>query len=256
MMRIHQLDGYIQSIYLVEYPHGLLLLDGCCRSDITLIKHFITHTLRRSFHDLKIICVTHMHPDHAGAAHRLRHLTGARIVSVAQHRQWYAGLDGLAAYIIDQGLALYVGHRLGKPIQNLLYNPYLKADDYVQEGDTLPVFDDWQVVDTRGHTDRDISLWHAATRQLYVADVLIKLKSKYVAPFPLYLVEQYRHSLQKILNLKPETVILAHGGMQQISDAEWDHIIRHAPKRRRTVADTVRHKVLWWSKAHHKSKHV
>ena len=97
-MKIHQLQGHIQSIYLVEYPKKLLLLDGCCRADISMLEQFITGNLGRSLTDLKLIVVTHMHPDHAGAAHKLRKITGCEIASANMSRQWYTGLSITTIY--------------------------------------------------------------------------------------------------------------------------------------------------------------
>jgi len=67
-MKLHQIQGYIQSIYLAEYPHKLLLLDGACRADVETISYFITGSLKRPLSHLKLVVSTHMHPDHAGAA--------------------------------------------------------------------------------------------------------------------------------------------------------------------------------------------
>ncbi|MGR5470684.1 MBL fold metallo-hydrolase, partial [Vibrio astriarenae] len=57
-------------MYLAEYPDKLMLLDGASRADILHLKDFIEHQLNRRFSDLKLVIVTHMHPDHAGAAHK------------------------------------------------------------------------------------------------------------------------------------------------------------------------------------------
>ena len=114
-MNIHHLSGYIQSIYLVEYPHGLLLLDGCCRADVAMIRKFIEQDLQRPLSDLKTLIVTHMHPDHAGAAHKLRRLTGCVIVSADKPTQWYRGFNGLLMHWIDMALTVYVAKRLQKP---------------------------------------------------------------------------------------------------------------------------------------------
>ena len=39
-MILHKIQGYIQTIYLIEYSHGLLLLDGCSRPDVSVIEAF------------------------------------------------------------------------------------------------------------------------------------------------------------------------------------------------------------------------
>ncbi|GAL35099.1 Zn-dependent hydrolase [Vibrio maritimus] len=40
-MKIHQISGYIQQIYLAEYPDKLLLLDGASRADVGTILRYI-----------------------------------------------------------------------------------------------------------------------------------------------------------------------------------------------------------------------
>ncbi len=67
-MEIRQIQGYIQSIYFAVYHDKILLLDGCCKADINQIERFITQELKRPIEQLKAVVVTHMHPDHAGAA--------------------------------------------------------------------------------------------------------------------------------------------------------------------------------------------
>lgn len=244
-MRLHLIAGYIEQIYLVEYPDKLLLLDGCSYNDVPHVLDFVENTLCRPRQDLKLVTVSHLHPDHAGGAHRLRRLVGCQIASLNKSGQWYQGASGLAMYSIDSVLAWYVAYRQRKPLKPLLYCPYLFPDYQLNDGDSLPGFTDWQVLDTHGHTDRDMSLWHSATGQVYVGDVLIKLRHKYVSPFPVYFVKHYYQSLQRIRALKPTYVLMAHGGRQAISDAEWESILKNAPTQRRTVADTIKHKLFW-----------
>ena len=113
-MKIHQIEGYIQTIYLVEYPDKLMLLDGCSRADHDIVLQFIQSQLNRSIHDLSVILVTHMHPDHAGGAHKLAQTSGAKIASCNAPEQWYRGVSGLLMHWTDMLLALYVASRKGK----------------------------------------------------------------------------------------------------------------------------------------------
>mgnify|MGYP000625073693 CR=1 FL=1 len=179
-MKIHHLKGYIQSIYLVEYPDKLLLLDGCCRADIPTLKQYIVDELRRPLTDLKLIVVTHMHADHAGAAHKLRKLTGCKIASANLPKQWYAGLGGRVMHLVDMMLALWVANRIAKPLKNLWYSPHLTVDHALVDNDILPGFGDWCVLETRGHTDRDLSVLHLPSKRLYVADLLVNVKGRFI----------------------------------------------------------------------------
>ena len=246
LCEIIRLEGYIQSIYLAVYPDQLLLLDGCCRPDVPMVLSYITTTLQRPISDLKVVMVTHMHPDHAGGAHQLRRITGCHIVAADKPRQWYHGIGGQLMHLVDTGLAHYVAKRQGRPFKRLWYPAHLHADITVQDGDHIPEFEDWQVIETSGHTDRDLSLLHLPSRQIYTADLIIKLRHKFVAPFPIYDPKAYIHSLQKVKELQPSNVMMAHGRELMIDAATFDSLIKQAPKYQRTVKDTIRHKIVWW----------
>ncbi len=233
-MKLHHLTGYIQSIYLVEYPHGLLLLDGCCRADVNMIKDFITQQLKRPLSDLKTLVVTHMHPDHAGAAHKLRKLTGCVIVAADRPKQWYHGINGLLMHWIDMALTVYVAKKLKKPMRNVLYSRKLKPDVKVKEGDQVPFFPEWSLLETPGHTDRDLSVVHEQNNWVYVADLIIKLRTRFIAPFPIFHPNQYRQSLLRIKQLAPHKIMLAHGGILPMQEADYDQVIERAPELPRT----------------------
>ncbi|MBE0481890.1 MAG: MBL fold metallo-hydrolase [Bacterioplanes sp.] len=209
-MHIHTLKGYIQNIFLVEDDHQLLLLDGCCRADVDQVCEFITDTLQRPLTDLRLIVVTHMHPDHGGGAHELRQRTGAPIAAHPKAAKWYSGLAGRTAHLIDLGLTYYVAGRLGNPKRHIWYNPILKPDILLDDEQTLPNFPDWQVIYTPGHTDHDISLLHTPSRRLYVADLMVQVRGRIVPPYPLCHPNQYRQSLQRVADLQAALVFFAH----------------------------------------------
>lgn len=233
--KVVAIKGYIQTTYLAVYPNKLLLLDTGCHSDVDSILDYITNTLQRPISQLKTVVVTHMHPDHAGGAELLKQKTGCHIVTAAHYKPWYNGVAGKIGHIHDLLLTYYVAHRQGKKVTSLWYDPQMKADTYVQDGDRIPNFEDWQVLSTAGHTDRDISLWHAETNQVYVADLILKIKSKFVSPLLITLPYVYRASVAKIRDLQPETVILAHEGFQKLATEDYDDIIAKAPNEPRKM---------------------
>ncbi len=233
-MKLHQLEGYIQAIYLVEYPHGLLLLDGCCRADVEMLTAFIGKKLQRPLSDLKVIVVTHMHPDHAGAAHKLRQITGAQIASTAKDNHWYRGINGVLMHWIDVVLTLYMGRKMGRQLRYVAYPRKLNSDIKLQDGDPIPGFSDWQALATPGHTDRDLSLWHAKTGCIYVADLIIKLKTKFIAPYYIFHPNQYQRSLQKVQQLAPHKTLLAHGGEVELESHHFSELMRQSPRIPRT----------------------
>jgi len=212
MIKLHQLDGYIQTILLAEYSDKLLLLDGCSRADVSLIKHYIIDTLRRPLTDLCLVVVTHMHPDHAGAAHKLRKISGCKIASANVTGQWYSGFNGKIMHATDILLTRWVANRKQQKQRWLWYSSKLSPDFLLNDGDFLPDFEDWQALATQGHTDRDLSLHHLPSNRVYIADLIVAIRKGFIPPFPVFYPERYRNSINKIANLKAESIILAHGG--------------------------------------------
>ncbi|USD65478.1 MBL fold metallo-hydrolase [Vibrio sp. SCSIO 43136] len=233
-MKLHTIPGHIQSIYLAEYPDKLLLLDGGCRADIEPLVAYIENELGRSIHDLKAVVVTHMHPDHAGAANMLRQRYGTKIIAGDQPGQWYQGVAGILMHWMDLLLATYVASRKGSRFKNLWYSRHLFPDIKLGDGEVIPEFEDWQVWHTVGHTDRDLTLCHQPTRLLYVADLIVALKHKYVAPFPVFLPHQYRYSLKRVYEYQPQTLLLAHQGEMAFDQEAYEGLLKSSPRFRVT----------------------
>ncbi len=167
LIDIVAIEGYIQTTYMAVYADKLLLLDSGCRCDVYKILTYITDVLQRPVSQLKVVMVTHMHPDHAGGAELLKQRTGCQIVTAKSAQPWYKGILGRVEHLNDLGLTYYVANRQGKSVTNVWYNPILKADSEVKDGDCVPHFEDWIILETPGHTDRDLSLWHPQTKQAY-----------------------------------------------------------------------------------------
>lgn len=246
IMKLHHIEGHIQTILLAEYAEKLLLLDGCCRSDIVILQHFISQNLQRKLSDLTLVVVTHMHPDHAGAANKLRQLTGCKIATANVSGQWYSGIDGRLMHLTDILLAKWVAKRMKKPLVNIWYSSQLIADYKLDDGECLPGFSDWVALSTQGHTDRDLSLHHLPSNKIYVADLMVKVKNRYIPPFPIFYPNRYRASLHKIITLQPRSLILAHGGEVILSVHDYQHLLQLAPQIPTTHWRTI--KLAFWKK--------
>lgn len=229
MIKLHQLDGYIQTILLAEYADKLLLLDGCSRADVSLIKNYILYELNRPLTDLTMVVVTHMHPDHAGAAHKLRKITGCKIASANVEGQWYSGFDGKMMHLTDLLLTRWVANKKQQKQRWLWYSSTLKPDIKLNDGDFLPGFDDWKTISTQGHTDRDISLHHLPSNRIYVADLIVSIRKGFIPPFPIFYPQRYRKSVEKIAQLNADSLILAHGGEVKFTAEEFEKILLKAP---------------------------
>tara|TARA_B110001454_G_C12674647_1_gene415316 strand:+ start:401 stop:1150 length:750 start_codon:yes stop_codon:yes gene_type:complete len=243
MIKLHQLDGYIQTILLAEYEDKLLLLDGCSRADVLLIKHFINDTLQRPLADLRLVVVTHMHPDHAGAANKLRQITGCEIASANVKGQWYSGFDGKLMHLADLLLTRWVANKKQQKQRWLWYSSKLTPDYKLNDGDSLPGFTDWQALATQGHTDRDLSLHHLPSNKVYIADLIVATRRGFIPPFPVFYPDRYRNSLMKIAKLNVNSVILAHGGEVKLSQLDFEQVLAKAPTKPMTHWRSVKAKM-------------
>lgn len=243
-MQLHILQGYIQHIYLVQHDNSLLLLDGCSRADIATVSDYIQQQLGLPLEALKLIIVTHMHPDHAGGAHKLRRLTGARIASHPKARRWYSGLLGRTAHLIDVSLTWWVATRLGKPKRHIWYNPLLKPDLLLLDGQQVPGFAEWQVLYTPGHTDHDLSLLHRPTRQLYIADLIVSVKKRLVPPYPVCHPNQYKQSLRRVQDLAPRKIYFAHLPARAAETIDFAAILAQAPTLPKNHWHSMKNRIL------------
>ena len=70
--RIHQVAGRIALITIIEYPDKILILDTGSKKDYKLIETFFKNDLKREMDDVKLIAVSHAHPDHSAGVFAFR----------------------------------------------------------------------------------------------------------------------------------------------------------------------------------------
>ena len=227
---IHGIKGYIQTTYLVEHKNGLVLFDTGTRSDVNVILDYIKLVLVRPLDDLKLIVVTHMHPDHAGGALEISERTGAPIAAHPMINKWYRGFIGLLRHKVDLLLTWYVAKKMKQPFKNINHSRKVKIDIPLKDGSNLPGFPDWSAIYCPGHTNCDLTIYNSKTSMAYVADNIIKSKSKFHSPYPLHLPEEYKLSLKRYLNLNIKTYLLAHGGVLKIDRGDINKLISTSPK--------------------------
>ena len=208
---LHIIPGYIENLFLVEYDHGLLLLDCGAISDVKRIEDFCREKLHRSPTEIKLAVVTHMHPDHAGGAVLLREKFGIPLAAHKDLDRWYAGPGGFMQKVIDCALMQSVARRTRGKLEKGLFNSHVQADYLLADGDALPFFPDWTTVLVPGHTSHDLVLHNAKASLLYVADCFLEVKGKYQTPLPVMFPQWLHASYAKMDALKASSLLIAHG---------------------------------------------
>lgn len=140
-MRIHCLQGYISSMFLVQYPerNEWLLLDTGMPSDVERVQSFIEHhekkdatlsssassqnvagvtaAAQRPRRNPNLVVSTHCHVDHLGAGHRWA-ARGVPVAAASGYEAYYSGLSGKVQEVVDTALSLLVAHRLGRRFES------------------------------------------------------------------------------------------------------------------------------------------
>lgn len=228
-MKVHLIKGYIQSTYLIEYPNKLLLIDSGCYCDRFLIEEYIEKKLKRNISELKLILISHIHNDHAGSAKYFQKKYNIPLLGHKLLNSWYQGPSGFINYIVDTLLTWYVAKKKKKSLKNILHNPYFKLNYEAENEMTIPGFSDWLVLFTPGHTNSDLTFINKKHKTLYIADNIIKTRTKFITPHPITLPKKYKESLEKYKEYTDFKFMLAHGEITKLQNSDIEKLQNNSP---------------------------
>lgn len=216
--RLHTIHGCIETIFLAEYEDRILILDGGCNGDVAKIEDYVTKVLGRSMDCVKLVVASHAHPDHMGGASLFKKIYSIPIAAPIGINKWYAGIGGFIQHKIDFMLSSWVVKRNKQPVKSIFYKRNIDFDYPLQDGNYIPFFNDWMVIETPGHTAHDIVLYNQKESILYVSDLFIFINDKFLLPFPVTLPDLLEKSLKRLKPLKVKTMLMAHGGLKNVDD--------------------------------------
>ncbi len=237
-MKIHSINGYINTLYLAEYSHGLLLMDGASPADLEVIEYFCMVTLNRPVSDIKLAVVSHMHPDHSGCAPLLRKKYGTKIAAYKNIDKWYSGPTGWLQHKLDCIMAQIVAMRRKTKIRRVFSQRITRPDYLMEDGEPLPFFGDWKVIYTPGHTAHDMAIFHEGRKILYCGDSIVEVKEKFNLPLPVIFKQRMKDSYLRMGQLGCETIIPAHGKIILTADCreifnDMERLLNRPPNRLR-----------------------
>jgi hydroxyacylglutathione hydrolase len=155
-------------------------------------------------HTIAAHALTHAHPDHVGGS--------AHVVAALGVPFWAPAGDVPA---IEAGQAVQKDSAVRRVMElGARFKPVPVARR-LSEGDEVA---DFTVLDTPGHSPGHIAFWRERDRTLICGDVWFNLdfktlRPKLRAPFSLPTIdpEQNRRAMQRLADLRPETVGFGHG---------------------------------------------
>ncbi|MGD9101591.1 MAG: MBL fold metallo-hydrolase [Anaerolineae bacterium] len=161
---VHLIPGAMVNAYLLVDPDGLTLIDaGPPRGHGKILKYIAN--LGHAPGDLKRILITHTDSDHVGGVAALKAASGARVyVHPIEAEAMAAGresrefrLAGWQKWVMGLFLRLF----RAQPVS---------ADEFLSDGQVLPVLGGLRVVETPGHTPGHLSFFAPSVEVLFTGD--------------------------------------------------------------------------------------
>jgi glyoxylase-like metal-dependent hydrolase (beta-lactamase superfamily II) len=203
---VYQVRAIGARVTIVFSDQDVLLVDAGGRGSLGLITAGLK-ALGSSLDRVRLIVLTHYHPDHCGGLGQLVERTGAPVAAHTQEARIISGEESLPNPFHSRLLA-----GLTHPILPLLYDQPVKVDFCLDDGDTLPLAEEIRVIHTPGHTQGSICLRVASKKLLIVGDALqyrsrrLGLPAAAVTHNP----HQAEESLQRLLSLDFDTICFSH----------------------------------------------
>ena len=195
---IHRVDGTrVGNAYVVEVDHGLVVVDSGIQGNATRVLRTVAQLGRRP-EEVRVLVLTHWHPDHVGSAAAIKLRTGAE---VAIHE-----LDSPVAASWDLPAK---GRRAMRLIIRLLGVRPVTADRLLREGDEV---DGLRVLHVPGHTAGSIALVRDGV--ILTGDALLGDRHGHVLPPDPSLAldpDAAAVSADRIRGLSPHLVLPGHG---------------------------------------------
>jgi glyoxylase-like metal-dependent hydrolase (beta-lactamase superfamily II) len=209
---VWQLDGFPRDMFNVYLVEDVLIDTATRWARSRILRQLGGRTVR-------LVALTHCHPDHQGCAHAICERLN---VPLACHEADVPAMEGRCA-MLPRSRAIRWGEKFWA-------GPPHPVAQVLREGDEVAGF---RVVHAPGHTPGHILFFRETDRVALAGDVLANIhfltrKPGLREPPPFFSanVAQNRHSVQKLIDLRPHIVCFGHGPPIR----EVDHLQRFAAR--------------------------
>jgi len=165
---IHLIPNVQANSYLILEPNGLTIIDtGMPFSDKQTLKYIAN--LGHSPKEIKRILITHADLDHYGCLAALKEASGAR--TYASQPEAEAMAKGISSRPINSNIGRFQGFMI-RLAGKLLKPTPIQVDEFLKDGQVLPVLGGLQVVGTPGHSPAHLSYYSSSVHVLFCGDTM------------------------------------------------------------------------------------
>lgn len=233
-MKIHTVKTRLANAIVVDYTDRIFVVDVAIRCH-RYVLGYVEETLDRPIEDISLVTCTHDDVDHMGGIKRFAELSGAQIAVP------YASGDLVHKFLNDpfggmvrattgfreafrsRTWAMYANPERDAAARKHPRYEGAPRDEVtgtvpqeslrLKDGDTLPGFDDWQILHTPGHSWDSCCFYHAKSGSLISGDTLLGSRKQERVVLPAIYANRlhFANTLKKLKDLDIRAVYPGHG---------------------------------------------
>ncbi len=167
------------NTYLIN-DERIVVVDPGSDLNVQLLRFYLQRFLHRSYADIDLIVLTHLHPDHTAGVETLRHACNAPVAASSAVRK-LAQEERRTGKVLPR-----LSHLAGSVLPGTLHHLDLFPPAYMQQlklitlwlddQATLPAHEQWRTIASPGHTPESLCLYNASTKELLCGDTVITIE--------------------------------------------------------------------------------
>lgn len=203
---VYQLQAVGARVTVIETEDGVVMVDAGSRGSLRRVSSGLD-AIGRSMDDLRLVAITHGHPDHVGGLDKIVEASSAR---VAAHRDDAGVIDGTGPMVSPYRSGFLAN--VTRPFITPFYGAPVVVDYLVEDGDTLPAVPEMRVVHVPGHTAGSMCIYLPSRKLIMVGDAMQNRFNRLTGPAAAVTKDlpQAMESLKKLLLLDIDVICFGH----------------------------------------------
>lgn len=158
--------------------------------------------------EIERVLITHYHPDHIGGLPELQRLLPAKAAIHAIEAQIVTGSAGPPPPFANAALRVASRAVRGRAFPHVP----VRIDEWLRDGDEIPVLGGMRVVHTPGHTPGHIALYFPQMALLIAGDALEHRGGRLGGPAPAFTedMREARRSIRRLAGLEVDVIAFSH----------------------------------------------